>query len=149
MKNIISLIVFFGIAMTVCLNSWAEEKKQEPKKEIWVLEVKSNCKAMAEGYKFEDHEAFNDWYDNVHIPDVMKAMPEFKSARRYVNPDYSTIDTGKYLAFYEIETDDIGKTMANLLKTVRDIVEAGRMSPLLETVSMSVYKQTSSFVRDK
>ena len=66
-----------------------------------------------------------------------------------MNPDYSTIDTGKYLALYEIETEDIDKTMANLLKAVRDIMEAGRMSPLLETVSMAVYKQASSTAREK
>ena len=146
MKTIINL-VFFAATAALCFNTWAAEKMQEPKVEKWILEVKSKCRDMVDGYQFEDDDAFNDWYNNVHIPDIMKAMPEFKSARRFMNPDFSTLETGKYLALYEIETDDINKTMGRLLEAVRKIEKQGRMSPLLQTVSMTVYKEISSKVQ--
>jgi hypothetical protein len=112
--------------------------------EKWILQVKSNCRDMVPGYQFSDDDAYNDYYDNVHIPDVMKALPEFKSARRFINPDISTLDSGKYLALYEIETDDIYKTMGKLLENNRVLEKQGRVSPLLQAVSMTVYKQISS-----
>lgn len=148
MKTMINL-VFFAATVALCFNAWAAEKMQEPKVEKWILEVKSKCRDMVDGYQFEDDDAFNDWYNNVHIPDIMKAMPEFKSARRFMNPDFSTLETGKYLALYEIETDDINKTMGRLLEAVRKIEKQGRMSPLLQTVSMTVYKEISSRVQDE
>jgi hypothetical protein len=45
----------------------------------------------------EVEEAFNDWYDNVHIPDIL-ACPGWLSARRAI-----CLEGGpKYVAVYEI-----------------------------------------------
>lgn len=60
--------------------------------------------------------AYNDWYDNRHLPDVLD-VPGFVSARRFRLSDTQRA-TGpfpwKYLALYEIETDDLKKTLATL-----------------------------------
>ena len=71
---------------------------------------------MSQRYKFivltnavegRDDE-FNDWYTNVHLPDVL-AIPGIISAERFRlapaqrNPDQPY----HYLAIYEIETDDL------------------------------------------
>ena len=71
--------------------------------EKWILVIASNCSDPAR----EDE--FNDWYDNIHLPDLMK-NPGFVRASRFVNPEPSTLESGKYLAIYEIETEDINKT---------------------------------------
>ncbi len=47
--------------------------------------------------KVED--AWNDWYDNVHLPEIT-GCPGFVSSTRYVAEDG---DTRRYLALYELE----------------------------------------------
>ena len=53
-------------------------------------------------------EEFNAWYDDRHMPDVL-AVPGFVSAERFIS---MTNEGPKYLAIYEVETDDIAATMA-------------------------------------
>jgi len=69
-------------------------------------------------------EEFNDWHNNVHLPDVLKT-PGFMAARRYIAKEYRD-GRGKYLAIYEIETDDIDKTMALRREFRQKEVEQGR-----------------------
>jgi hypothetical protein len=109
----------------------------------WILVAKCNCADLVDGYEFQDTDAFNDWYDNVHIPDVMKA-PGVLSARRFIDPDNSTMETGKYLCIYEIETDDIGKTMGAVFGNLKEARKQGRISKLLDLKSTRVYKQIGS-----
>lgn len=56
-----------------------------------------------------NEDAYNDWYDRVHLPHVL-AVPGFVSARRLKLADEPGIENtplpGQYLALYEIETDD-------------------------------------------
>ena len=87
--------------------------------ERWINMVEMNCDPSGE-------EKFNDWYTNVHLPDCVET-PGFLSARRYVNKEYRD-GRGKYLAIYEIETDDIDKTME--VRRAKRVVEAkqGRMT---------------------
>jgi hypothetical protein len=61
---------------------------------------------------------FNRWYDNQHIPDVID-VPGFVSARRFRLDDYQyplnqVENRHRYLALYEIETDDVAKTLEEL-----------------------------------
>ena len=53
---------------------------------------------------------FNDFIDNVHIPNVLKA-PGYVAVTRYAikKPMYGR---GKHLDMWEIESDDIDRTMA-------------------------------------
>jgi hypothetical protein len=61
-------------------------------------------------------EEFDRWYDDVHIADLLK-IPGIVSAQRFrlsdtqrTRPPYPW----KYLALYEIETDDLNKITAAL-----------------------------------
>jgi hypothetical protein len=63
---------------------------------------------------------YNKWYDEQHLVDVIN-VPGFVSARRYrhrLAPGQFEFNTQtlehKYLALYEIETDDIVKVMKEL-----------------------------------
>lgn len=54
-------------------------------------------------------EAFNDWYDNRHIPDVL-AIPGVVSAQRFELAPAQRMEAPYpfgYFAFYEVETDDL------------------------------------------
>ena len=100
--------------------------------ENWLLLVETNCKDET-----RDSE-FNTWYDTIHIPDVLSS-PGHKSAARYVIKD-PVKGKGKYLAIYEIETDDIKKTMAVSAKNIESKRAAGRGTDLLELVSRRLCK---------
>lgn len=55
---------------------------------------------------------YNEWYQSQHMPDVL-AVPGFVAAERL-----QVLGDGpyKYLAIYEIETDDIGAVLAEFSK---------------------------------
>ena len=95
--------------------------------EKWLLVVETNC------IQPEKENEFNEWYNNTHVPDVLKT-PGFVRATRYENSNPAE-GRGKYQALYEIETDDLGKTMAELVEHVDKLKEQGRMSELLSVVT--------------
>ncbi len=71
--------------------------------------------------------AYNDWYTNVHIPDVL-AVPGFVGARRYrAQPGPTDADPPlyPYLAVYEIDADDLRAPAAEL----RARAAAGQTTP--------------------
>lgn len=53
-------------------------------------------------------DTFNDWYDNVHLDDVL-SVPGFVAARRFaaVPSVHGELPDASYLAIYEIEADDL------------------------------------------
>jgi len=63
-------------------------------------------------------EAFNDWYTNTHLKDVL-AIPGVKRAQRFRLSDAQREGANlswRYLALYEIETDDAAEIFAELKK---------------------------------
>lgn len=57
----------------------------------------------------EQEAAYNDWYTNTHIPELL-AVPGFVGARRYkVHGDAAV--THPYLTIYEIDADDVAAPM--------------------------------------
>jgi hypothetical protein len=60
-------------------------------------------------------EAFNRWYDEQHVPDLL-AVPGFVSAQRFSLKDATGQDQAgwSYLALYELETDDPDALMAEV-----------------------------------
>jgi len=60
---------------------------------------------------------YNDWYNTHHVPDVLN-IPGFVSAQRFCLAE-TQMGRGqsrphKYLALYEIETDDLAGTLKEL-----------------------------------
>lgn len=58
---------------------------------------------------------YNDWYQGMHLPDLV-AVHGVKSAQRFRLSRTVVADRGPlpYLAIYDIETDDIDKTLDDL-----------------------------------
>ena len=67
---------------------------------------------------------FNDAYNNIHLPDVLKT-PGFMSARRFIRKEPRN-GRGTYFAIYEIETDNIDETMTVRRKMREKENEKGR-----------------------
>ncbi len=96
--------------------------------EKWVLLVEVNLtdeKRLSE---------FDTWYDTIHIPDILSGSPGFRSATRYVLK-HPVPGKGKYLAVYEIETENIEQTMEAHQKNVQAKYAAGRNFAYSEMVS--------------
>ena len=102
----------------------------------WLLVGETNCNDATREAEF------NDWYDNIHLPDVLET-PGFIRATRYENTEPSE-GKGKFLATYEIETDDLDQTMKALGENMGKKRAEGRMTGLIELVSRGVYKHISS-----
>jgi hypothetical protein len=72
----------------------------------------------------EHEQAYDEWYDNVHIPDVLD-VPGFVAARRF-----RIVDAGEnahtFLTIYEIDADDVQATVKELFRRA----QAGDMNIL-------------------
>ncbi len=109
--------------------------------ERWLLTVESNCCDPSR------ENEFNDWYDNVHLPDILET-PGFLRAVRYENTSPAE-GQGKFIAMYEIETDDLASTLAKFDEIVNARAKQGRMSDLVMAVGGGLYRQVGAPVKRK
>ena len=93
-----------------------------------LLVVQSDIEAAQE-------DAFNTWYDDVHIPDVL-ALDHWFSCRRYRlagDPRYfppaaeRPQEVLRYLAVWELDTDDVGEAEHSLAAGLVPLRAAGRV----------------------
>ncbi|MBI2907712.1 MAG: hypothetical protein HYX92_08670 [Chloroflexi bacterium] len=99
----------------------------------WYYMVQTVCTDPAK------EKEFNDWYDNVHIPDLLEAEG-FLRATRYEN-DATVPAQSRYLAIYEVESDDIARTWKAYGEHVQKIRAAGRVVPICNVVSRALWRQ--------
>ena len=60
---------------------------------------------------------FNAWYEGTHVPQVRAAIPAITSVHRYRVADVPGVGGApahRYLAVYEMDTDDVAGAMAAL-----------------------------------
>ena len=87
-----------------------------------------------------EEEAFNAWYDDVHVPEIL-ATPGFSSCRRFRARTSPLAGPGRagewasYLAVYEIVARDVVDAHTDLLERVR----AGRLTQS-ESVASHPYR---------
>ena len=109
--------------------------------ERWILVAETNCSTPSK------EKEYNHWYDTVHIPDILETPGIFR-ATRYENSEPPE-GKGKFLAIYEVETEDIEQTSASMGEIVTRKWEQGRMSELVVPVSATFYKQMGPTVEGK
>jgi hypothetical protein len=101
---------------------------------------KYNLIALTNPIEGKDEE-FNEWYTNVHLPDVLK-LPGIHAAQRFTLNDVQRAAgpfEWKYMAVYEIEIDDISTTLNAMTAAIG--TEAMQMSPALSPERMVwIYK---------
>jgi hypothetical protein len=98
--------------------------------------------------KGEERE-FNDWYTGRHLADIV-AMPGFTAAQRFKLQSIPLgVCANKYLAIYEMETDDPDAAVANMF-SLRD-TPAMPMSPAfdMDSVNVIVFEVLSERVQSK
>ncbi len=104
--------------------------------ERWLLVAESNCSDPSRVKEF------NQWYDGIHVPDMLETEG-FISATRY-ETDSPTEGRGKFLALYEIETDDIEQTTTAMVENMVRKAEQGRLNELYEAVSVVFYRRITA-----
>ncbi|MBI4695211.1 MAG: hypothetical protein HY749_14430 [Gammaproteobacteria bacterium] len=101
-----------------------------------------------------DKEAeFNAWYDEHHVPDVLN-VPGFVSGRRFrlaksQFPFNTQEPTHRYLALYEIETDDLAASLNEIVARAgtADMVMIDAMD--MSTLNAPVYEEIVPAVQAK
>ncbi len=54
-----------------------------------------------------EEEAFHRWYEEIHIPELLRYAPEFRSARRYrLTAQAGAPASWSHVALYEADSDD-------------------------------------------
>ena len=89
----------------------------------YLLFAFSDCKDPAR------EKEFNDWYDNCHIPDMLD-VPGMISATRWVAAQSREGLQRKYLAMYELETDNLEEFDSKVREKGMWTMKEGRFSDL-------------------
>jgi len=89
--------------------------------------------------------AFNSWYDDIDIPDVLK-VPGYKRARRALRQllagaAVAPADQERYIALYDIQSMNIDRTIIDMLMASRKMEATGRSTDLLKVVERSYFRQ--------
>ena len=102
----------------------------------WIRVVESNCTDASREAEFHE------WYNKVHLHDMLET-PGIIRATRYeaVEPKEGE---ARFLAVYEIETDDIDELMKASQANIAGKKAQGRFSELIASVSHRNYKQIYS-----
>jgi hypothetical protein len=88
---------------------------------------------------------FNDWYQNIHLGQVV-AVEGIKSAQRFrVCRTYKEAPAHRYLAIYDIETDNVDEPVAGIVAKMgtNDMIISDAMDPNTITV---MYEEIGSVV---
>jgi hypothetical protein len=114
----------------------------ETKMGKWLLVAQSNCTDPAR------EEEFNHWYNTVHVPDVLET-PGILRGTRFKN-DEPQEGHWKYLAIYEVETEDIQQTISRFGEIITEKWQQGRWSELLATdLYVDFFKQMAPPIEKK
>jgi hypothetical protein len=82
----------------------------------------------------DSDEAFNAWYDEIHLGDVLK-LQDYIAAQRFRKSAVVAADHAyKYAAIYEVETDDPDAAVTRLLEA-----SGTERMPLSETLLPNFY----------
>ena len=84
-------------------------------------------------------EEFNRWYTHTHLPDLLKAQGVV-SARRFFNLNPGR-GPSQYLALYEIESDDIAASIAEISAHARASFGEGRHVDFLTVGALHSFQE--------
>ena len=94
-----------------------------------ILAVQTECTPGQE-------KSFHEWYDQVHVPDVL-AVPGFVRGQRFeaIPGLRGDLPANRFFALYEFETEDPAATLAELRSAMRTM----QMDPSLDMSSIVAY----------
>ena len=137
-----TLAFAFGISRAAALA--APDTGSEPMPTRWLMLVGTkNMDPAAEA-------AFNHWYDDIDIPDVLK-VPGYRRARRGMRQSvagFSTraaeIEDGRYVALYDIETTSMDRTIIDMLMAAKKMDMTGRSIDALKVTERVYFRERAA-----
>lgn len=140
MKQLVSPL-FAMIAAQLLAGVAVADRSEARIENSWLMLVKTTSTDPAKETQF------NEWYDNIDIPDVLD-VPGYMRARRGLRvadvespASDSHNDDGRYVALYDIKSQDIDKTIIDMLMATRKMEMAGRSTDLLKVTERVYYRQ--------
>jgi len=120
----------------------------------WIYMVGVNCDNPSK------EKEFNEWYNTVHVPDLVQRVPDAIRGTRYelvkifppgrslpglpkFLPEVNHENVAKFMAIYEVESGDIEQGLQRFFATSRKVGEEGRHNPDTIIVSRIAYRQIS------
>ncbi len=140
MKKWLSLIVALAVLQAIPGTATAHSP-EKASGDNWLMMVKTRNTDPARDAEF------NHWYNTVDIPDVLE-VPGYMRARRArgqsVDEAPATAfqpDEGHYVALYSIKTDDMDKTIIDMLMASWGMEKKHRSTDLLKVTERVYYYQ--------
>ena len=140
MTNWLALLATFGLAHLAATAAVAEASESVDDNN-WLMLV------MTENTDPARDSEFNDWYNKVDIPDVLK-VPGFVRARRGREqriPDSARSNSPKvpleYVALYDIESHAIDKTIIDMLMASWGMEKSHHSTDLLKVTERVYFRQ--------
>ena len=101
-----------------------------------VLMVLSNCTDSAREQQFKD------WYIGIHFPDVLET-PGIVGAKLFSLATPPDEGQSKFLALYDLDTDDVDSVQNSLTEVMEKKEEQGRMIEYIEVAALGYYRPIS------
>ena len=121
------------VALLLVLLATASASADPVAQDRWLMLVRTENTDPAQ------EAAFNHWYDDIDIPDVLE-VPGYQRARRgAAQPAAANAGRGRYLALYDIHSSAIEQTIELMNRLARDMPKQGRSTPLLEVTERIYY----------
>ncbi len=92
-------------------------KIPDPELQKWVRITETYCADL------NQEDAFNDWYNNIHLPVVMKATAYISAVRYKIKQTH--IGRDKYLSVYEVRSDDINSAIVECRRHIQEEKDRG------------------------
>jgi len=92
-------------------------KEHNPRMDRWIRLAETWCVPASRD------EEFNEWYTNIHLPNVLE-IPGYMSATRYKQKELR-YGRGMYFSVYEVQSDDMDKTLALAVEYLKRERERG------------------------
>lgn len=105
----------------------------------WLFMAKSDCTDSSRLKEFQD------WYDTVHVPDMIRTLGIVR-ATRYELVSTSRFDNVKetvpsFMVLYEIASDNIQETIDSIKSNIQVAIKQDRITPLFKAGGARIYKQ--------
>lgn len=138
--NPLAFALIFLLA-SITFDSASAAESMAPTGNAWLMMVATQCTDPGR------EQQFNAWYDGIDIPDVLE-VPGYLRARRGLRlgtPESPVSalpeDEGRYVALYDIASDDIDKTIIEMLMATRKMEARGRSTDLLKVTERVYYQR--------
>ena len=90
-------------------------------------------------------DAYHDWYNTTHISEIL-SVPGILSARRFKTKivDVKGGPAWKFMAIYEVETDNLGETLKALGATTGEVIAALDQSTSGTIIATEILSRTEN-----